>query len=242
MWSHATWNATAKWIVTGVLALLAVFSLFSEEESVNQVASGEPAGDQVAADSGEQGQQQAASEQQPEQADSGEQEQQQQAQAASGQQQPDNDSGAGQQSPETPANQTVGMGQPLAVGEVGWVVTDATRANQLRQEEFGEFGETKQGNFVIVDFQFTNNSTEAVTLDSVSLALIDSQGREFQTDTDTFGYIPQNLDIFFEQVNPGVTKQGRVIFTVAPNASNLELRLGDAAFFGSEEGFVKLGF
>lgn len=138
--------------------------------------------------------------------------------------------------------QTVAIGEPLAVGEVAWLVTSAVTANQISQEEFGEFGETKQGNFVIVDFEFTNNSNESMTLDSVSLTLIDSQGRESEPDTDSFGYVPQDLDPFLKQVNPGVTEQGRVIFTVAPDASGFQLRLGDAAFFGTEEGYVNLGF
>jgi hypothetical protein len=144
--------------------------------------------------------------------------------------------------PEAPQEQTVAIGEPLAVGEVAWLVTNAVTANQITQEEFGEFGETKQGNFVIVDFEFTNNSNESMTLDSASLALIDSQGRESEPDTDSFGYVPQNLDPFLKQVNPGVTEQGRVIFTVAPDASGFQLRLGDAAFFGAEEGYVNLGF
>jgi hypothetical protein len=54
--------------------------------------------------------------------------------------------------------------------------------------------------------------------------------------------VPQELDPFLTQVNPGVTQAGRVIFTVAPGASGFQLKLGDAAFFSAEEGFVYLGF
>lgn len=143
--------------------------------------------------------------------------------------------------PEAPAAQTVGIGEPLAVGDVAWVVTSARQRDQLQQQDLGEFGETKQGNFVVVNFEFTNNSSESLTLDSLSLALLDDQNRESNPDTDTFGYVPQELDPFLKQVNPGVTEDGRVI-TVAPDASKFKLRLGDAEFFGDEEGFVRLGF
>ena len=56
--------------------------------------------------------------------------------------------------------------------------TSLTRSevSEIREKGFGQFGETKRGNFVIVDFTFTNNSSEAVTLDSASLSLIDSSG------------------------------------------------------------------
>ena len=67
----------------------------------------------------------------------------------------------------------------------------------------------------------------AVTLDTVSLTLIDSDGRKFEADTDTSEYVPMNKDIFLEQVNPGVMKQGETIFTVAPGASGFILKAGD---------------
>ena len=95
---------------------------------------------------------------------------------------------------------------------------------------------------VIVDFLFTNNGDEAVTLDPVSLVLLDAERRKSEPDTDTFGYIPPEQDVFLNQVNPGVTDEGRVIFTVAPDASGFTLRLGDAAIFGGETGLVELGF
>ncbi len=97
-------------------------------------------------------------------------------------------------------------------------------------------------NFVVVDFNLTNNGSQAVTLDRVSTALLDSQGRESEPDPDIFGYIDSNKDIFLENVNPGVTRQGEVIFTVAQDAQGFRFRAGDAAFFSSEEGYVDLGF
>ena len=77
----------------------------------------------------------------------------------------------------------------------------------------------------IVDFNFTNDSSEAVTLDSASVALLDSSGNKSEADPDTFGYIPANKDIFLENVNPGVTRPGEVIFTVAPDASGFKLQV-----------------
>lgn len=137
---------------------------------------------------------------------------------------------------------TVGLGQPVEVGDVTWTVTNASQANEIREKGLGQFGETKQGNFVIVDFNFTNNSSEAVTLDSASLSLIDSSGNKSEADPDTFGYVPANKDIFLENVNPGVTRQGQVIFTVAPGASGFKLQVGDTDMFSDKNGYVELGF
>ena len=141
-----------------------------------------------------------------------------------------------QPSPSDPISQ---IGDIVSVGDVSWQVTDAQQTTVLTSQ-FGEFGSPKQGNFVIVDFLFTNNGNEAVTLDPISLTLIDGQGREFEPDTDTFEYIPEEKDIFLNQVNPGVSHEGMVIFTVAPDASDFTLQVGDAKLFGNETASIEL--
>jgi uncharacterized protein DUF4352 len=105
---------------------------------------------------------------------------------------------------------TVPVGEPVTVGDVQWTVTDARQTNRL-ESSLGQFGDPKQGNFVVVDFNFTNNGSEPVTLDSASLALLDGEGRESQADPGMFEYISKDRNIFLEQVNPGVTRQGRPI-------------------------------
>ncbi len=149
---------------------------------------------------------------------------------------PSGGSGSGQQSAKKPAASKVG--DTVKVGDVTWQVSNARQANQLTSQ----LGDSKQGNFVVVDFNLTNDGNEALTLSSESLALFDAKGRKFQTDTDTLGYVDPNKDIFLNQVNPGVTQQGEVIFTVAPDAKNFELELGDAAVFSDKKARVALGF
>jgi hypothetical protein len=51
----------------------------------------------------------------------------------------------------------VAVGQPVTAGDIEWIVTNAGQTNQLSQESFGQFGDTKQGNFIVVDVRFTNN-------------------------------------------------------------------------------------
>ena len=140
--------------------------------------------------------------------------------------------------PEADSPPTAAVGEAVTVGDVSWQVTNARQATQLTSE----FQEPKQGNFVVVDFLFTNNASEAVTLDSESLALKDGEGRTFETDNETFGYIDPSKDIFLDQVNPGVSQEGEVIFTVAPGASDFTLEVGDTQMFSDESGYVDLGF
>jgi hypothetical protein len=53
---------------------------------------------------------------------------------------------------------TVAIGEPVAVGDVRWTVTNARQSDQLSQTGVSsKLAKTEQGNFVIVDFDFTNN-------------------------------------------------------------------------------------
>ncbi len=133
---------------------------------------------------------------------------------------------------------TVSTGQRVEVGDASWVATSAQSRTQLTSR----FLDPKQGNFVVVDFDFTNNGSESKTLHQNALKLLDRDGREFDADTDTFGYIPNEKNMFLDQVNPGVTKSGQVIFTVAPDASGFRLELSDTNLFKSGKAYVDLGF
>jgi hypothetical protein len=114
--------------------------------------------------------------------------------------------------------------------------------SEIREKGFGRFGETKRGNFVIVDFTFTNNSSEDVTLDSASLSLIDSSGNKSEVDPDYSSYVPAKKEIFLENVNPDVTRPREVIFTVASGASGYKLQVGDTNAYSGKNGYVDLGF
>ncbi len=116
------------------------------------------------------------------------------------------------------------VGQTATVANVQWKVTDAFLTEQLKST----FGTQKRGRFVVVDFTFTNNRNEEVTLDpELHMILKDSQGREFGSDVDAWEFVPTDLMIFLEPVNPGVSTEGRVVYEVAPDAKGFTLRLDD---------------
>ena len=140
-----------------------------------------------------------------------------------------------------PEQEAVPIGTPVRAGDLEWNVTNARYATEL-VSQFGEFGNSKTGNFVIVDFVVINNGAEATTVASQSLALLDAQGRRSETDPDAYEYVDPSKNIFLEQVNPGVTSDGEVIFSVAPDAGEFILEVGDASFFGGETAQVNLGF
>ena len=148
--------------------------------------------------------------------------------------------GGGEQSPEdkyaAAKKKAAPIGETVTAGNVAWTVQSVQQVTELKS-----LGQRKQGNFIVVDLVFKNNGDEAVTLDSASLAILDDKGRTSETDPDASMYVPSNQDLFLNQVNPGVSKQGRAIFNVAPDAKGLILRAGDTNPFGGEDAYVDLG-
>jgi hypothetical protein len=129
------------------------------------------------------------------------------------------------------------VGQTAQVANVQWRVSDAYLTNQLRSN----FGTQKRGRFVVVNFTFTNNRDEEVTLDpELHMVLKDRRGREFGTDVDSWEYVPTNLNIFLEPVNPGISKNGRVIYQVPPDAWGFTLKLDDVEFWKEESAVFDL--
>jgi hypothetical protein len=129
------------------------------------------------------------------------------------------------------------VGQTAQVANVQWRVSDAYLTNQLRSN----FGTQKRGRFVVVDFTFTNNRDEEVTLDpELHMVVKDRRGREFGTDVDSWEFMPTNLNIFLEPVNPGISKNGRVIYQVPPDAWGFTLRLDDVEFWKEESAVFDL--
>ena len=131
------------------------------------------------------------------------------------------------------------IGQTVKFSNVAWQVTTARQATKLKAPSYPK----KKGNFVIVNFLFTNNADKATTLDSASLTLLDGEGCEFAATPDEFAYIAPGKNIFSENVNPGVTKDGEVIFAVTPEAKDFTLRASDTdPFITDENAYIELGF
>jgi hypothetical protein len=130
------------------------------------------------------------------------------------------------------------IGEPITVGDVQWTVTDAEQTDVV----ISRFG-SKQGNFVIVDVTFLNNSNQDITLATPFLPLLDSEGREFESDIeDSFFHVYAEENMFVDHVTPGTTKEGKIIFAVAPDASGFKLQVGEAKFASNETKYIDLGF
>ena len=117
-----------------------------------------------------------------------------------------------------PKPQYASMGEKVTVDDEAYQVTNAWKQNAIHSAL-----ENLKGTFVAVDFTFYNTGSETRTLDESALKLKDSQGRSYDVIQDNMMVVPMSKDIFLEDVSPGVSKQGRAYFSVAPTASGFVL-------------------
>jgi hypothetical protein len=129
------------------------------------------------------------------------------------------------------------IGEAVVVGDVAWAVTDVEESDILVSRLGSE-----EGNFVIVDLSFQNNSNQDITFATPFVTLVDGQGREFEPDIEyNFTHIEPENNMFTAHVRPGVTKEGKIIYAVAPNSSGLQLQVGEARFASDQTAYIDLG-
>ena len=63
------------------------------------------------------------------------------------------------------------------------------------------------------------------------MKLYDSQGREYVEDTQASFYLGDTFP-WFDQINPGLTKKGKVVFDVVPN-TDYEIRISSNLYSDS---------
>ncbi len=134
-----------------------------------------------------------------------------------------------------------GIGEEVVVGDAAYTVTRAWRETELRDPS--GFEEPVQGNFVMVDFTVENMGEEPMSVSDIGLYVYDGQGREFETESDVpFGAIPENKDLFLlDRINPGLSQEARVVFSVPPDAKGFEMEVS-SGLFASETRRISLGF
>ncbi len=129
------------------------------------------------------------------------------------------------------------IGEPVTIGDVRWTVTNAERHNIL----VSRLG-TEEGDFVVVDVTFSNNSNQDITLATPLLTLLDSEGREFEADIESnFFHVYEEENMFVDHVVPGATREGKIIFSVDPGTSGFKLQVGEGRFASNETRLIDLG-
>jgi hypothetical protein len=143
-----------------------------------------------------------------------------------------------EQKTETAEEPEASVGDTVSIGNVQWTVTEVLRSDML----VSRLG-IEEGDYVIVDVDFRNNSNQDIRLATPFVTLLDGQGREYEADIEfNFLHVYASENMFVDQVNPGASKEGKIIFTVEdPDASGFKLQVGEARFASNEIASIDLG-
>jgi len=147
--------------------------------------------------------------------------------------------GGGDSSSQSPASggdsssdsaQAVGLNQPARDGKFEFTVTNV----DCSQTALGTAPVSTQaaGVFCLVSVNVTNIGDEAQTLDATSQVAYDAQNREYSTDIEAAFYLENGGDTLFNQLNPGTSVDGVLVFDVPAGTQLTTLELHDSMLSG----------
>lgn len=121
-----------------------------------------------------------------------------------------------------------GIGDAVRDGKFEFTITDVeTGVSSVG----GQFGETADGQFVLVHISVKNIGDEAQIFFDSEQTVIDAEGRSFSADSAAGIYIDGN-DIWLNEVNPGNTAKGVLVYDMPADATPAEIELHDSMFSG----------
>ena len=117
------------------------------------------------------------------------------------------------------------MGRPCDLDNENELTIDAIKTSKILNSEYMS---PRQGNFVVVDYTYTYNGSQAVEGDDYPWLIQDDQGRSYQYDFDaTNEYVDEPKAGVYPEFRPGIPAQGRIIFEVAPDSEGMTLLVTD---------------
>lgn len=130
---------------------------------------------------------------------------------------------------QPPAQPAAGIGTAVRDGKFEFTVTQVeTGVAHIGDDVFGQ---DAQGQFVLLHLTVANIGDEAQYFDGSSQKLHDSADRTFSADSGAAIYLDQS-NSFLNQINPGNTVEGIVVFDVPADATLTTAELHDSAFSG----------
>ncbi|MCO8271798.1 DUF4352 domain-containing protein [Actinoplanes sp. TRM 88003] len=123
-----------------------------------------------------------------------------------------------------------GLNQPAKDGDFQFTVTGVKCG--VAKVGSAYLNEKAQGQFCLVSVQIKNIGKEAQTMvDSVQKAF-DAKGTEYSVDSGAAIYANEDQQVFFEEINPGNTAKGKLVFDIPKGTKLTTLELHDSLFSG----------
>ncbi|MCU1614694.1 MAG: hypothetical protein JWO98_2234 [Frankiales bacterium] len=132
---------------------------------------------------------------------------------------------------------TVGLNQPARDGKFEFTVTGVDCSKNTIGND--PVSTKANGVFCIASLTVKNIGDQAQTLDATSQVGYDAQKRKYSTDTKSEFYLPNQGGALFNQLNPGSSVTGQIVFDVPAGTKLTKLELHDSMLSGGVD--VNLG-
>ncbi|MFA7301638.1 MAG: DUF4352 domain-containing protein [Candidatus Shapirobacteria bacterium] len=126
------------------------------------------------------------------------------------------------------------IGEAVTANDLSFTVTDITKAKSLGNSYTKK---ESQGTFNVITLNIKNTGKETATIDSSMMKITDSQGRKFDRSIEgqtAKGLSQGKVDLFLQQVQPGLSVTGEIVFDLPDDATDLKL-LVKGSMFGTEK-------
>lgn len=136
---------------------------------------------------------------------------------------------------KTTQTESIGkIGEAVNANDLSFTVTDISKAKSLGNSYSKK---EAQGTFNVITLTIKNTGKETVTIDSSMLKITDSQGRKFDYSIEgqtAKGLAQGKVDLFLQQVQPGLSVTGDIVFDLPDDATDLKL-IVKGSMFGTEK-------
>jgi hypothetical protein len=133
---------------------------------------------------------------------------------------------------EAPAEAIATIGTPVRDGQFEFVVLGVETGVA---SVGGEFGETAQGEYTLVEMTVTNIGDEPQMFTDSDQTGFDSQGRELNADTSAGIWANEDARGFLEDINPGNSVTVKVVYDLPAGEQLTSVMLHDSMFSGGVE-------
>lgn len=135
------------------------------------------------------------------------------------------------------------VGDLVKTGKLSYKVIHVEQTKELKSDnQFIESAKT-EGQFVVIDLEAFNHDKKARMVDSNMFKIKDDQGREFEptSDSDVMMVVEGAMDFFLKDINPGLSKKGKLVFELPKDAASYSLEVSSGfGWSGGEYEQIKL--
>lgn len=123
-----------------------------------------------------------------------------------------------------------GIGSKVRDGKFEFTITGVRDGGT--QVGSSDFGEKAQGQFWLIDITVENIGDESQVFFDSEQKVKDEKGRQHSADTAAALYLEDNQNVWLEEINPGNTVKGSLIYDLPAGSTPAEIELHDSMFSG----------